>query len=68
MNSVTGRKPSNLYTLSKEDLNSFSKSAYEKVRNDLKNKYSQVIRDKNYDIKQFDKTLKKEVDEFNYLN
>ena len=39
MNSVTGRKPSNLYTLSKEDLNSFSKSAYEKVRNDLKNKY-----------------------------
>ena len=68
MNSVTGRKPSNLYTLSKEDLNSFSKSAYEKVRNDLKNKYSQVIRDKNYDIKQFEKTLKKEVDEFNYLN
>lgn len=68
MNSVTGRKPSNLYTLSKDDLKSFSKNAYDKVRNDLKNKYSQVIRDKNYDIKLFDKILKKEVDEFNYLN
>ena len=68
MNSNQHQCPQNLFTLSKEDLSNFDKKIFIKVKNDLKNKYSGMIYDKNYNISNFDKILKKEIIEYNYLN
>ena len=68
MNSNQHQCPQNLFTLSKEDLANFDKKIFIKVKNDLKNKYSGMIYDKKYNISNFDKILKKEIIEYNYLN
>lgn len=60
--------PLNLCTLSREDILKLNASLLKKLKTDLKNKYKQIILEKNFNIETAVPTLKKVIDDYNYVN
>ena len=60
--------PDNMLTINKDDFEKMIKELFIKVKKDIKNKYSSLIYEKNYNIDSFDKTLRKIIIDYNYYN
>ena len=60
--------PDNMLTINKDDFEKMIKELFIKVKKDIKNKYSSLIYEKNYNINSFDKTLRKIIIDYNYYN
>jgi hypothetical protein len=60
--------PDNILTINKDDFEKMIKELFIKVKKDIKNKYSSLIYEKNYNIDSFDKTLRKIIIDYNYYN
>ena len=60
--------PENMLTINKDDFEKMVKELFIKVKKDIKNKYSSLIYEKNYNIDLFDKTLRKIIIDYNYYN
>ena len=65
---VNYKVPMNLCTMSKEDVVKVERSVFKKVKDDLCNKYRQIIYDKEFNVNTFDKKLMSIVKDYNYLN
>ena len=52
--------------LTRKEINELNENLSKKVKNDLSNKYYNLIRDKRYDINAFDKEIQKEVIKFKF--
>ena len=60
--------PDNMLTINKDDFEKMIKELFIKVKKDIKNKYSSLIYEKNYNIDSFYKTLIKIIIDYNYYN
>ena len=60
--------PNNILTINKDDYEKMIKEIFIKVKKDIKNKYSSLIYEKNYNIDSFDRSLRKIIVDYNYYN
>ena len=60
--------PNNILTINKDDYEKMIKEIFIKVKKDIKNKYSSLIYEKNYNIYSFDRSLRKIIVDYNYYN